>query len=455
VFPIPRALTDLIPSSVQRLSGWGRHPVQTCRLYRPEKTAELRELLASRPEGGVISRGLGRAYGDAALNADGGVVSHLRLDRMLAFDAATGVLECEGGVSFAGVVETFLPRGFFLPVTPGTKHVTLGGALACDVHGKNHHRDGTIASFVDSFRLLTPARGVLECSREANADVFWATLGGMGLTGAILSARLRLLPVESAWVSVDYRRARGVDELLAMFADDGARYSVAWIDALATGASLGRGVLMRGEHAPASAVPGDPLRPKAPRSLRAPVDAPSLALNRFTVGAFNRVYRAAHRDAEGKIVSIDSFFYPLDRVRDWNRLYGRRGFAQYQAVVPLDAARQLTALLERIARSGRASFLTVLKRFGPGNEAPLSFPMAGWTLALDLPVAAGLAELLRELDRIVLDAGGRVYLAKDSALDPATFAAMYPRAEEFRTIRETLDPDGVLTSSLARRVGLA
>ena len=440
---------------MQRLSGWGRHPVQTCRLYRPEKTAELSELLASRPEGGVISRGLGRAYGDAALNADGGVVSHLRLDRMLAFDAATGVLECEGGVSFADVVETFLPRGFFLPVTPGTKHVTVGGALACDVHGKNHHRDGTIASFVDSFRLLTPARGVLECSRTENAEVFRATLGGMGLTGAILSARLRLLPVESAWVSVDYRRARGVDELLAMLADDGARYSVAWIDALATGASLGRGVMMRGGHAPASAVPGDPLRPKAPRSLRAPVDAPSLALNRFTVGAFNRVYRAAHRDAEGKIVSLDSFFYPLDRVRDWNRLYGRRGFVQYQAVVPLDAARQLTALLERIARSGRASFLTVLKRFGPGNEAPLSFPMAGWTLALDLPVAAGLPELLRELDRIVLDAGGRVYLAKDSALDPATFAAMYPRAEEFRTVRRTLDPDGVLTSSLARRVGLA
>ncbi|HEX2204637.1 MAG TPA: FAD-binding oxidoreductase [Longimicrobium sp.] len=446
----------MIPSSVQRLSGWGRHPVQTCRVWRPEKVAELREVMAARPEGGIVSRGLGRAYGDAALNEGGGVVSHLRLNRMLGFDPATGALECEAGVSFGEIVDAFLPRGWFLPVTPGTKHATVGGALACDVHGKNHHRDGTLATFVDRFRLLTPARGVLECSREENADVFWATLGGMGLTGAILSATIRLLPVESSRVVVDTARTRGLDEALERFAEDDARYrySVAWIDTLATGAALGRGVLLRGDHAPAARAGAEPLAWKPRRAAPVPFDAPPGLLNRFTVGAFNRVYHAAHPDRQGTLAGIDPFFYPLDRLRDWNRLYGKRGLAQYQAVVPLEATAALAALLERIARSRRASFLAVLKRFGPANPAPLSFPIPGYTLALDFPVASGLDEMLRELDRTVVDAGGRVYLAKDAALDAATFAAMYPRAGEFREVRGRLDPDGVLASSLARRVGL-
>ncbi|HEX8694941.1 MAG TPA: FAD-binding oxidoreductase [Longimicrobium sp.] len=446
----------MIPSSVQRLSGWGRHPVETCRVYRPEKTSELGEVLAVRPEGGVVSRGLGRAYGDAALNGGGAVVSHLRLGRMLAFDQASGVLEAEGGASFADVVDAFLPRGWFLPVTPGTKHVTLGGAIACDVHGKNHHRDGTIAAFVESFRLLTPARGVLTCSRAENAELFWATLGGMGLTGAVLSARLRLLPVESAWVAVDHARTADLDCALERFADDaGYRYSVAWVDCLARGRRLGRGVLMRGDHAPASRVSGDPFARRREGRLGVPLDAPSFALNRFTVGAFNRLYHALHRDRAGVLVPLEKFFYPLDGVRGWNRLYGRRGFVQHQSVVPPDRADALARLLERVAKAGRASFLAVLKRFGPANQGLLSFPRDGYTLALDFPVAPGLAELLRDLDRIVLDAGGRVYLAKDAALDRAAFAAMYPDAERFRAVKACVDPDGVLSSSLARRVGLA
>ncbi|HEU0054181.1 MAG TPA: FAD-binding oxidoreductase [Longimicrobium sp.] len=447
----------MIPSSVQRLSGWGRHPVQSCRVFRPEKVAELREVVAG-GAGGVVSRGLGRAYGDAALNEDGAVVSHLRLNRMLAFDAETGVLECEAGVSFAEIIGAFLPRGWFLPVTPGTKFVTVGGAIACDVHGKNHHRDGTIASFVESFRLLTPARGEIACSRGENADAFWATLGGMGLTGAIVSARLRLLRVESAWVTVDHHRARNVDHALELFAssDEKYRYSVAWIDALARGASLGRGVLMRGDHAPASMVAkDDPLRAVAKRRGRVPADAPAFLLNRLTVGAFNRVYHAAHPDRAGRLEPLDPFFYPLDAVGEWNRLYGKRGFAQYQLVVPPERGRDaLVKVLEMASKSGRASFLAVLKRFGEANPALLSFPTAGWTLTLDLPVAPGLAELLRAFDRVVLGAGGRVYLAKDAALDAATFAAMYPNAERFRAVKRDLDPDGVLTSSLARRVGL-
>lgn len=446
----------MIPSSIQRLSGWGRHPVETCRVFRPEKASEVAGILAGRPEGGVVPRGLGRAYGDAALNAGGAVVSHLRLNRLLAFDAATGVLEAEGGVSFADVVDTFLPRGWFLPVTPGTRHVTLGGAIACDVHGKNHHRDGTIGRFVDSFRLLTPGRGVLECSRAENADVFRATLGGMGLTGAILSARLRLMPVESACVTVDQARTRSLDETLERFDEDaGWRYSVAWVDALARGRSLGCGVVMRGDHAPAASVRGDPFARRGGERLRVPVDAPALALNRLTVGAFNRVYHALHGDRRGASVEIDPFFYPLDGVRDWNRLYGRRGFAQHQSLVPPDGAGALARLLERAARSGRASFLAVLKRFGPAGEGLLSFPAEGYTLALDFPAGSGLDALLADLDRIVLDAGGRVYLAKDAALGPSAFAAMYPNAERFREVRASVDPDGVLSSSLARRVGLA
>ncbi|HEV7588420.1 MAG TPA: FAD-binding oxidoreductase [Longimicrobium sp.] len=444
----------MIASRAERLSGWGRHPVQECRVYRPEKVSELGEVMASPPEGGVVSRGLGRAYGDAALNPGGTVVSHLRLNRMLAFDEAAGVLECEGGVSLGEIVDAFLPRGWFLPVVPGTRHVTIGGAIAADVHGKNHHRDGTFGRFVDAIRLVTPGRGMLTCSREQEADAFRATLGGMGLTGAIVSARLRLTRVESAWMTVDQLPTRDLDDALARFADAdaGHRYSVAWIDALAKGRALGRGVLMQGDHAPASAAPAKATR----RTVRGvPFDLPGATLNRFTVGAFNRLYRATHGARTGAMEPLERFFWPLDAVADWNRAYGRRGFVQYQLVVPIDRADALASVLRRAAESGRASFLAVLKRFGPAGEGILSFPMAGWTLSLDFPVASGLTEMLREMDRTVADAGGRVYLAKDAMLDAVTFARMYPAAEAFRAVRRTLDPAGVLTSSLARRVGLA
>jgi FAD/FMN-containing dehydrogenase len=444
----------MIASRTERLSGWGRHPVQACRVYRPEKVSELGAVMASAPEGGVVSRGLGRAYGDAALNQGGAVVSHLRLNRMLAFDEASGVLECEGGVSLGEIVDAFLPRGWFLPVVPGTRHVSVGGAVAADVHGKNHHRDGTFGRFVDGLRLLTPGRGMLTCSREAEADAFRATLGGMGLTGAIVSATLRLMRVESPFVSVDYLPTRGLDDALARFgeSDAGHRYSVAWIDALAKGRSLGRGVLMQGDHAPASAPWG---RISGPGSRSLPFDLPGAALNRFTVGAFNRLYRATHGARTGATEPLERFFWPLDAVGDWNRAYGRRGFVQYQLVIPMDRADALASVLRRAAQSGRASFLAVLKRFGPAGEGILSFPMAGWTLSLDFPVASGLREMLAEMDRTVADAGGRVYLAKDAMLGAAAFARMYPAAEAFRAVRRTLDPAGVLSSSLARRVGLA
>lgn len=441
----------------RELSGWGRYPVEPCHLYRPEKQSQVAAVLRSGEQEHYISRGLGRSYGDAALNEEGGVVSHLRLNRFLSFDPETGVLECEAGVSFADIIEVFLPRGFFLPVTPGTKHVTLGGAIAADVHGKNHHVDGTIARFVESFRLLTAKGDVLDCSPSENGDVFWATMGGMGLTGAVLSARLRLLAVESGKLLVDYRKSGDLDATLAAFADDAAyRYSVAWIDCLARGRRMGRSVLMLGDHAPASAVKGDGTLASRRRGwLRVPFDLPGWTLNRFSVGAFNAAYYAKHRDGRA-LVDFESYFYPLDAVQHWNRIYGKRGFVQYQMVFPpSEGERGLERLLERLTSSGRASFLAVLKRFGPGNPGPLSFPKEGYTLALDLPNAAGLEGLLAELDAIVLDHGGRVYLAKDATLTADRFRAMYPRADEFREIKRRLDPEGKLSSSLARRVGLA
>ncbi|HEX6748124.1 MAG TPA: FAD-binding oxidoreductase [Longimicrobium sp.] len=446
----------MIPSRTERLSGWGRYPVAECRVYRPEKVSELAEVIASPADGGVIARGLGRAYGDAALNEGGAVVSHLRLDRMLAWDDAAGVLECEGGVALGDVADALLPRGWFLPVVPGTRHVTVGGAIAADVHGKNHHRDGTFGRWVDEISLLTPGLGPLRCSRDAEPDAFRATLGGMGLTGAIVRAKLRLMRVESAFVAVDTLPLRDLDDALGRFADaDAHRYSVAWIDALAAGKALGRGVLMQADHAPSSAVPGDPFaRPKR-GARRLPFGLPAGALNRVTVGVFNRLYRAAHRARTGALEPLERWMWPLDAVADWNRMYGRRGFVQYQLVVPPDRTDALRAILERAARSGQASFLAVLKRFGPAGEGLLSFPMEGWTLALDFPAAPAVIAMLREMDRIVADAGGRVYLAKDAVMDAATFAAMYPAADAFRAVRRELDPAGVLTSSLARRVGLA
>jgi FAD/FMN-containing dehydrogenase len=442
------------------LGGWGRYPVLRCQVFRPERRAAVAETLAAKAAPSFIARGLGRSYGDAALNGDGGVIVHDRLDRMLDFDPATGELFCEAGVSIADIVGWGLPRGWFPPVTPGTKFVTVGGAIAADVHGKNHHRDGTIAAFLRELTLLTADGEVLRCSRDAHADVFWATVGGMGLTGMILDARLRLRPVESAWLRVDYRKARDLDETLGVFAESDARspYSVAWIDCLARGRATGRAITMHGDHAGAAearAAGLDPHAHRAGRSLAVPCDVPGALLNPFTVRLFNAIYYAAHGDARGRLVGVERFFYPLDAIGHWNRLYGRRGFVQYQAVLPpAEGVRGLVALLERLSGSGRPSFLAVLKRLGPGNQGLLSFPREGYTLALDLPVRAGLLDFLRALDRLVLDRGGRIYLAKDATASAEAVRLMYPRLDEFRAVKARLDPRGVISSSLARRVGL-
>jgi FAD/FMN-containing dehydrogenase len=442
------------------LSGWGRYPVESCHVYRPEKRSEVAATLASGQQSSYIPRGLGRSYGDAALNENAGVIWHLLLNRFLSFDAASGILECESGVSLAEIIQYFLPRGWFLPVTPGTKFVTVGGAIGTDIHGKNHHKDGSFSNFVLGFRLLTPTGEVLLCSPAAHPEIFWATVGGMGLTGVILSARLRLRRVDSAYVFVDFYKAPNLEDVLANMeaSDDRYEYSVAWIDVLATDKSMGRSVLMRGNHAAAADLPARVRNPLAP--LTGPrgnlfIDFPSGALNKLTVKIFNSVFYAAHRTAPRQLVNFEKFFYPLDAINQWNRMYGRRGFVQYQIALPQASGRAgLRTILDRLARSGRASFLAVLKRFGDAGPGLLSFPVRGYTLALDIPAAPGIVPFLHELDRMTLDHGGRIYLAKDALLRAEDFAAMYPKLETFRAIQRKLDPQRSFSSSMARRLAI-
>jgi FAD/FMN-containing dehydrogenase len=446
--------------ATQSLSGWGRYPVESCHVFRPEKRSEVAATLTSGLQPSYIPRGLGRSYGDAALNENAGVIWPILLNRFLSFECASGVLECESGVSLAEIIQYFLPRGWFLPVTPGTKFVTVGGAIAADIHGKNHHKDGSFSNFVLDFRLLAPTGEMLLCSPAAHPEAFWATVGGMGLTGVVLSARLQLRRVDSAYVFVDFHKAPNLEDALTTMeaSDERYEYSVAWIDGIATGKSMGRSVLMRGNHAAAAELPA-----RVRHALAAPtghqwnlfLDFPSGALNRLTVKAFNTAYYAIHHTAPRQLVGLEKFFYPLDAINQWNRMYGKRGFVQYQIALPQASGRAgLRTILDRLARSGRASFLAVLKRFGDAGPGLLSFPMRGYTLALDIPVARGLVPFIHELDRMTLDYGGRIYLAKDALLQAGDFATMYPQLESFRAIQRKLDPKRLFSSSLARRLGI-
>ena len=445
------------------LCGWGRTAPTRATVVRPGSPEDVAGALRERPARGLIARGLGRAYGDAAQNAGGDVLDMTALRAVRDLDLAGDRIAVEAGASLDDLIRLLVPLGRFPRVVPGTRHVTVGGAIASDIHGKNHHLDGAFSDHVESFELLTPAGERLTVTPDGAPDVFAATAGGMGLTGVIVAATLRLMRLETSWVRVDTERAPDLDDAMGRMAsgDAGYRYSVAWIDCLAGGARLGRSVLMRGDHAAVDELPARrraaPLVPPPQALLAAPPWVPGGLLRRATVAAFNEAYfRRAPRVERGRLESLGSFFFPLDSVRGWNRLYGPRGFLQYQLVVPFGAEDALRAGLERLSGGGVASFLAVLKRFGRGSERGLlSFPLAGWTLALDIPAAVpGLAALLDELDELVAGAGGRVYLSKDSRLRPDVLAAMYPRLGEWNAIRARLDPAGVMRSDLARRLSL-
>ncbi|MDT0406175.1 FAD-binding oxidoreductase [Streptomyces edwardsiae] len=451
-----------MPADTVSVTGWGRTAPSAARLIRPRTYEEVALAVRECGARGGIARGLGRAYGDAAQNAGGAVLDMTGLDRVHAIDADGGTVLCDAGVSLHRLMEVLLPLGWFVPVTPGTRYVTVGGAIGADIHGKNHHVSGSFSRHVLSLELLT-ADGQVR-TVVPGTPLFEATAGGMGLTGVILTATVRLLPVETSLMCVDTERAGDLDDLMARLSDTDHRYrySVAWIDLLARGRATGRAVLTRGDHAPLDALPrrvrtrGEPLSFRTSRLPAAPSFVPEGLLSRTTVGLFNELwYRKAPRARTGQLQRIPAFFHPLDGVPHWNRVYGRGGFVQYQFVVGHGREDALRRIVRRISERRCPSFLAVLKRFGGSDPGWLSFPVPGWTLALDIPASLpGLGGFLDELDEEVAGAGGRVYLAKDSRLRPELLTAMYPRLDDFRALRARIDPRGVFVSDLARRLHL-
>jgi decaprenylphospho-beta-D-ribofuranose 2-oxidase len=455
---IDSSYTDLsmaVTRSIE-LSGWGRYPRRLCKVICPQEISE-----AAPPQaGGMIARGQGRSYGDAAMSEEGMVMLTEKLDRFLTFDEQNGILIAQAGTTLAEVLNEFLPRGWFPSVVPGTKFVSLGGCVAADIHGKNHHRDGAFGCHVKEIEIVLADRSRRRCSPQKEAALFWATVGGMGLTGIITEVALKLIPVTSSYLIVQHHQAKDLDASLEVLSDKvwDDHYTVAWIDCLAKAGKLGRSILMRGHHAEVDDLPanlrGRPFsKPRRRHNLG--FDLPSWLLSSASVGAFNKLYyRLQGRRQQPFIADYERFFFPLDRIENWNRMYGKRGFIQYQCVLPPAQAREgMRMLLEALARAGRSSFLSVLKRFGPADLGLLSFPIEGYTLTLDLPVSdPGLFPFLDSLDAIVLKYGGRVYLAKDARLRAETFRAMYPRLNEWQQIKAQVDSENRFASDLARRL---
>ena len=452
-----------IPQPLVELHGWGRAAGTMSHLAAIDSVADaVSALRSSDANRGVVPRGLGRSYGDAAQNAGGTTLDLTKMNRILSVDAQgePPTVTAQAGVSIDALMRALLPFGLWVPVLPGTRQVTVGGAIAADVHGKNHHTQGSFGNHVRSLDLLMADGEVRTLTPDGETEqLFWATIGGMGLTGAVLAATVVLQRTETAYFTVDTDRTTDLDDLMAKMStgDDAYTYSVAWFDAVTRGRHLGRAVLTRGNKARLSDLPAklrrDPLRFVAPSLGTMPEIFPNRMVNRVTAKAFSEFwYRKAPKHRLGEVQNITQFFHPLDIVAEWNRVYGPHGFLQYQFVVPFTADETFRRCVRMIVESGHLSCLNVLKRFGPGNPAPLSFPMPGWTLTVDLPIEAGLDTLCDALDAEVIGAGGRVYLAKDSRLSAAAFRQMYPRLDDFLAVRRRVDPEGIFNSDLARRL---
>jgi decaprenylphospho-beta-D-ribofuranose 2-oxidase len=442
------------------LTGWGNTAPSRSTTSVPTDAAAVEELLAAADGRGVVARGLGRSYNDAAQNGGGRTIVMTGLHEVLSFDRERGVLRAGAGLSLGEAAELAVPAGWFPPVVPGTRHVTLGGALAADIHGKNHHCDGGFAAGVRGFRLATPAGGVVEVTEAAAPDLFHATAGGMGMTGLVLDVELQLQPIETARIRVERRVGRDLDGVMAALrcGDAHHRYSVAWIDLLARGRRLGRGLVDLGDHAAVDELPAglrsDPLALCRTRAVSAP-PVPVSPLRPGLVAAGNALRFRLGSGRREAVSTIDQFHHPLDRVEHWNRGYGPRGLVQYQFAVPDAAASVIGEVAARVAASRAPAYLAVLKRLGENGGGMLSFPIAGWTLAIDFPAAwPPLGGLLEGFDRLVAEAGGRVYLAKDSRADPAVVESMYPGITRWRQIVARCDPRGVLQSDLCRRLDL-
>lgn len=438
----------------REIAGWGRHPRVSALVARPETRRHLIEALKDRNGGPVLAHGLRRSYGDAALLAGGRVIDASRTDRMLSFDPDSGWLRCEAGVSIADIVSTFLPRGYFPPVVPGTKYVTVAGALASDIHGKNHHVAGTWSNHVRDVELLLASGEVVRCDGNQNPDLLRATAGGQGLTGIILAMDVRLARTEPS-IEMESIRVPDLEGFLRVSEESaGFPYTVGWIDGTASGRAIGRGVFMRGRTLAGR------LANRREKGVSALIDGRYLStnwlLNPLFIRAFNSLYYRRQAGSKRRHVTFDRFFFPLDAIRNWNRMYGSRGFFQYQFVVPADPdCKAVRAVLEAVASSSAGAFLGVIKEFGVQANGGLSFPIPGVTVALDFPnTGPKLLALLDRLDGLVADAGGRVYLSKDARLGRDAFRRMYPEWREWKAVKDHYDPHGVFQSELGKRLGL-
>jgi decaprenylphospho-beta-D-ribofuranose 2-oxidase len=451
-----------VKDELRTLTGWGRTAPTTARVVSTPDIDVIARTVMEAGERGVIARGLGRSYGDPSLNAGGTIIDMTALDRIHEVDADNATVAVDAGVSLDTLMRRLLPYGLWLPVLPGTRQVTVGGAIGSDIHGKNHHSQGSFGSHVVSMDLLTADGDVRTLTPDGpESELFWATVGGMGLTGIVLHATIRLKRVETAYFVVDNVQTKNLDELIEHFtdgSDENYVYSVAWFDSLARGEKMGRALLTRGNSASVSDLPKklrkDPLRFNAPQLFTAPPIFPNGLVNKYTITAFNEVWYRKAPTKFGAVQNITQFFHPLDLVGEWNRVYGSHGFLQYQFMVPFGQEEMFRRSVDKISSSGHVSFLNVLKTFGPGNAAPMSFPSKGWTLTVDIPITPGLDRLCAELDEMVLNAGGRLYLAKESRTSSDMIEKMYPRIHEWRAVRASVDPDGVFRSDLARRLAL-
>lgn len=435
-------------TNLKKIYGWGRYPQQDAYLHAPTSCASLQ--LTTKQQNSVLARGMGRSYGDSANALN--VLQTTYISHFIEFDKTTGKLTAEAGITLREILEVIVPSGWFLPVTPGTSYGTLGGAIASDVHGKNHHISGTFGQHVKSITMLLGTGEVVTTSSLHHANLFHATCGGMGLTGIIMSATIQLLPIRSSLISKKTIKADCIEAACEVFeSNNDSTYSVAWIDCLSKGKSLGRSVIMLGEHAEQGGLNID-IRQK----VSVPFSTPSTLLNSLTIKAFNTAYWYRAKHSVSQTVSLIPYFYPLDAVGEWNRLYGKKGFVQFQCVVPkLDGVANMRKLLTEISNNGEGSFLAVLKQFGTGNENLLSFPIEGYTLALDFKASEAAIKTVKKLEAMVVEMGGRLYLTKDAVMQESTFKATYPNWEKFEAVREQYGAAGKFSSAQSKRLGLA
>jgi decaprenylphospho-beta-D-ribofuranose 2-oxidase len=462
-------LTTDVPTTAQRLTGWGRTAPTVAQVLSTRDPELIAKAVAQVAEGGgqskgrgVIARGLGRSYGDNAQNGGGLVIDMTPLSRIHSIDADTRIVDVDAGASLDTLMKAALPFGLWVPVLPGTRQVTVGGAIACDIHGKNHHSAGSFGNHVRSIDLLTADGEIRRLTPDGpESELFWATVGGNGLTGIMLRATVEMTPTETAYFIADGDVTAGLDETIAFHSDgseDNYTYSSAWFDAISAPPKLGRAAISRGSLARLDQLPEklrrNPLKFDAPQFFTTPDIFPSGLGNKLIFGAMTELWYRKSGSYRGKVQNLTQFYHPLDMIGEWNRAYGSAGFGQYQFVVPTEAVEEFKGIMYDIQKSGHYSFLNVFKLFGPGNEAPLSFPIPGWNVCVDFQIKPGLNEFLTKLDRRVLQFGGRLYTAKDSRTTAETFHAMYPRIDEWIAVRRKVDPNGMFASDMARRLEL-